>query len=203
MVHISQTHEFTQSQPARPGPDLRASRCGRTVWAAALFCLLAGCADDPLPVAELPRARDMGFSDIIHPVLLRDCGFPACHGNPQRFFRVWGPGRMRLPNRDGTTPAAFDTATIDEVAASFAVARGMVDIIDPQRSPLLQKPLAVSAGGAGHEGVDRFGRDVYRTTRDSEYLLLSEWVRNVTEAETPAPVQPGGQAAGGATPPAP
>src|ERR1700755_2646142 len=43
------------------------------------------------------------FTNDVIPVLLRDCGFQACHGSPERFFRVWGPGRTRYPVPGTTT----------------------------------------------------------------------------------------------------
>jgi len=52
----------------------------------------------------------------------------------------------------------------------------MLDPEHPERSLLLQKPLAVSAGGAAHGGVDLFGRDVYRTTSDEGYQAISRFV---------------------------
>ncbi len=36
------------------------------------------------------------FEVAVYPALLRDCGFPDCHGSEERFFRVHGPGRTRL-----------------------------------------------------------------------------------------------------------
>ena len=40
-------------------------------------------------------------------------------------------------------------------------ALSMIDRDNPERSPLFMKPLERAAGGAGHEGTDLFGRDVY------------------------------------------
>jgi hypothetical protein len=123
------------------------------------------------------------FQREVYPVLLRDCAFPTCHGGPQRFLRVWGPGRVRLPGTKGT-PGAVDLPTVDEISASYSLALSMIDNDDPKRSALLRKPLAVAAGGAGHRGVDKHGRDVYRTTQDSGYVTLARWVLS------PAPMTP-------------
>lgn len=116
---------------------------------------------------------------MVYPVLLRDCGFHACHGAEERFYRVWGPGRARL---DPET-RAFDGVTGDEASASFTLALSMIDARHPERSLLLRKPLAVAAGGAAHGGVDGFGRDVYRTVDDAGYVALRRWVRSVASAE--------------------
>lgn len=128
------------------------------------------------------------FQREVYPVLLRDCGFPACHGAPQRFFRVWGPGRVRLPGAK-STPAAFDLPTVDEISATYSLALSMIDAGDPGRSALLRKPLAVAAGGAGHLGVDKHGRDLYRTTQDTGYVTIARWVHSPPPA-TPAPPAP-------------
>jgi hypothetical protein len=119
------------------------------------------------------------FQREVYPVLLRDCGFPACHGNADRFFRVWGPGRSRLPNTKGMLPEAFDLPTGEELSATYSLALSMIDGEHPTSSPLLRKPLAVAAGGAGHLGVDDYGRDVYRTAEDSGFLALARWVYTV------------------------
>lgn len=115
------------------------------------------------------------FQREVYPVLLRDCGFPACHGAPTRFFRVWGPGRVRLPGANGT-PGELDLPTVAEISATYSLALSMIDDRDPGRSALLRKPLAVAAGGAGHLGVDKHGRDLYRTAQDAGYLTLARWV---------------------------
>lgn len=151
----------------------------------------SGCADEPdKPVAA--RRVFSSFKDV-YPVLLRDCGFPACHGAPERFFRVYGPGRTRLMNDDGTLPEPFDTATADEQELTFQLALSMINEHAVGESLLLRKPLAIEAGGYGHLGVDAYGRDVYRTTQDAGYVLLARW------AYSPPPMMPGATAgAGGA-----
>jgi hypothetical protein len=63
---------------------------------------------------------------------------------------------------------------------------------------LLRKPLAVASGGAGHLGVDRYGRDIYRTAEDSGYLALARWVyTSTTPAQPPMSMQPSGSGSGG------
>jgi hypothetical protein len=140
---------------------------------ALLMC--TACADAP-PTAPPARRDYQQFQREVYPVLLRDCGFPDCHGAGDRFFRVWGPGRTRLPKADGTIPGAFDVPTVDEVSASYSLALSMVDEANPKVSELLRKPLAVEAGGASHKGVDKSGRDVYRTADDGGYVTLARWV---------------------------
>ena len=138
--------------------------------ALALCSPLVGCKDDE----PAPALADREFRDFqeVYPVLLRDCGFPACHGARERFFRVVGPGRVRL---DGDS-TAFDGATGDEASASYQSALTMLDAEHPERSLLLKKPLAIEQGGASHGGTDDFGRNVYRTVHDEGYLAISRFV---------------------------
>lgn len=137
----------------------------------AFVATLAGCAT---PDGELvvPGADPATFQTMVYPILLRDCGFAACHGDRRRFFTVFGPGRTRL-NRD-TGP--YDPATADELAQTYTRARSMLLSPDGvRRSPLLRKPLAVSAGGAGHRGDDHWGASVFASKSDPRFQTLFFW----------------------------
>jgi hypothetical protein len=123
----------------------------------------------------------LGFTQEVMPVLLRDCGFPDCHGTSDRFFQIYGPGRSRL---DPLTPA-FKLQTGAELELSYNMVLSMIDAERPGRSLLLRKPLAREAGGAGHLGVDRYGRDVYRTVNDPGYRTLALWVFTVKPGTPP------------------
>lgn len=138
-----------------------------TVMAAAA----AGCAQPDLDV-PVPDADPVAFRDRVYPVVLADCGFNGCHGDPARPFAVFGPGRRRL--RAETDLDAPPTA--EELAVSFTRARSMlVSREGIQRAPLLRKPLAVAAGGVGHGGVDAWGRGVYDTMEHPHYRRIAEW----------------------------
>lgn len=162
----------------------------RLSTALALSAFAGGCAE-PSDRAEVTAVK-RPFSDFqndVYPVLIRDCGFPTCHGAPDRLYRVWGPGRARLAKDDGTVPDAYEPPTGDELSTSYSLALAMIDPLDPAQSLLLRKPLAAGASGAGHEGVDRYGRDVYRTLNDAGYRALEAWVMDVPEPEPePAPM---------------
>lgn len=131
---------------------------------------LVACAQDE--GYEQPNLSLTTFEDEVYPVLIRDCGFQTCHGSAERFFRIWGPGRDRLLS----TSNPFDPVTDQEIELSYRRTVAMVDAKSPADSILLKKPLSVAAGGAGHLGADRFGRNVYRTQDDPGYLALSRWV---------------------------
>ncbi|MDX2091200.1 MAG: hypothetical protein SFX73_25300 [Kofleriaceae bacterium] len=134
--------------------------------------LLSSCTAEEGEALEVPAADAARFRTEIYPMLLADCGFPACHGTRARFFSVFGPGRTRL---DPAT-APYDPATPDELAVSYTRARSMLLSPDGvRRSPLLRKPLAVEVGGAGHEGVDVWGGNVYASKQDPRFQALFFW----------------------------
>lgn len=131
----------------------------------------------------LPASDYNDFEGSPYTVLLRDCGFPTCHGTQERFFRVFGPGRTRLVG--SREVSALDQRRLQEVLQTQLSADAMLNMDDLENSPILRKPLAVAAGGAGHEGVDAFGRDVYRTRQDPGYVTLRDWVLSLRPPEAP------------------
>jgi hypothetical protein len=121
---------------------------------------------------SLPAADTASFEATVYPVLLANCAFRACHGTSDRFFTVYGPGRARL--HPATLPYA--PATDAELALSYTRARSMLTSpMGVRRSPLLRKPLAVAAGGAGHEGDDDWGQAIFLTKQDPRFIALFAW----------------------------
>jgi len=82
---------------------------------------LSACSD-PERLAEPPAVDRVVFEAEVYPILLRDCGFPACHGDTDRFFRVHGPGRTRLD----TSTLPYAAPTDEELEATFDRARSML-----------------------------------------------------------------------------
>lgn len=142
----------------------------RRSFAFALMTAALGCSGDL--VGAPPDAPDHAmFEAEVFPVLLRDCAFPDCHGNHERFLVVYGPGRVRMSI--GTD--YFDPARPEELALAYERARSMLRADAPEESLLVQKPLEVSAGGAGHKGTDEFGRNVFRDTDADGFRTLLRW----------------------------
>ena len=134
-----------------------------------LFGALAPACDAPETV-EVPAPDYDAFERDVYPILLRDCGFPACHGAEERPLRVYGPGRLRFDPAAGFD----DAATSEEVWLSYQRTRSMlVSDGDVERSPLLRKTLP----GGGHQGVDALGRSVYADADDPSYRILLQWAR--------------------------
>jgi hypothetical protein len=148
----------------------------RGAFAIGVFGLIgAACSQDP--GWQLSTPSQTTFKDDVYPVLIRDCAFQTCHGSEDRFFRVWGPGRVRLSSMS----SADDPLTTEEVNANYARAVSLVDGDDPKNSLILRKPLAVEAGGAGHLGIDNYGRNVYRSIDSEGYLMISRWVFSISD----------------------
>lgn len=164
----------------------------RAVTLLALACLLLlGCAEEKGPL-EVPQPDRMLFDTQIYPLLLRDCGFHACHGSHERFFQVFGPGHGRL--NPLTRPP--EPPTPEELLHSYQRARAMIDREKPDESLLLVKPLSIAAGGVGHEGVDEYGREVYESKLDPTFNLLQRWARGELRSGVPSitsnvPMAPG------------
>lgn len=132
---------------------------------------LAACSD-PERLAQPPDVDRARFESDVYPILLRDCGFPACHGDSDRFFRVHGPGRTRLD----PTSLPYDPPSTEEIDATFDRARSMLAAVpDPMQSLLLRKPLEAAAGGGAHAGLDALGRNVYASTDDPSWQTLAAW----------------------------
>lgn len=133
--------------------------------AAALLAALLPACDDPERVVPAPdRAR---FGAEVYPLLLRDCSFPACHGDPRRPLFVPGPGRTRL----GTPESPLDEPTRDEVDLAYDRARAWLLAEGDEPPPLLHKP----GPRAAHEGRDEHGRNVYEDPDSPGLAILKSW----------------------------
>jgi hypothetical protein len=138
-----------------------------------LLSSTAACAHGAEYSGPPPEPDGQSFVREVYPMLLRECAFVGCHGAPERFFQVFGPGRARL-DANAVKPDA--PATLAEVVHSYDRARSMLATADRiQDALLLGKPLERSAGGQGHKGVDELGRNVFASKSDPEYALLLRW----------------------------
>ncbi len=126
--------------------------------------VLLGC-DDPEP--RVPAPDRAGFAATVYPVLLRDCGFPACHGDARRPLFTPGPGRTRL----AAEVALLDPATPAEVDRAYDRARALLLREHDEPPPLLHKPTA----DAAHRGRDADGRNVYEDPAAPGLQALTAW----------------------------
>lgn len=133
----------------------------------------------------LPTPNGDQFISTVYPLMLRDCAFSACHGAPERFFHIVGPGRARLL----ATTLPDDPMTVEEVQFSYERARSMLATSATiEQSLLLRKPLEPAAGGQGHTGVDDFGHNVFASRADPRYVALSTWAHTLGAPPTAAGV---------------
>lgn len=145
------------------------------LFAIALSFAAVGCAEDqPWELSESSKTSNL-YTEGAYPVLLRDCAFFACHGSSERLFQVWGPKRRRLTS--SMLSGQEEYAQIGaEMEKTFDMAIGFVDVNDPGNSLLLRKGLDAQAGGTGHLGLDKYGRNVYRSASSPGYIALAKWV---------------------------
>ena len=149
----------------------------RVRWGSVLSSLFVGALAACSPVENAPAPGLVAALDEpvfrcrIEPILVRDCGYLACHGQAGSPLRLYSMGKLRLG--DSSTLAAR-TAPITDAerhlnflsAQAFAVAG-----VDPEDSWLVRKPLPSSAGGFAHLGGAIWsGRD------DARGRLIEDWL---------------------------
>lgn len=148
-----------------------------------LLCGLFGCiTNGPEPVA----LDEAFFHCRVEPVLIANCGFYGCHGDPGRAFRVYGPNRLRLGVDESQRALALTDGEQEsnyEAALAFAQPAAGYDA-----ALLVVKPLATSVGGAFHGG-DRLAEygDVFEDPDDPELQMVRRWIEGETEVATCVP----------------
>lgn len=151
------------------------------------LCVGVACASgcDSKDQATLPQVSYDAFVEHAYPVLMRDCAFPACHGNSERLFQVYGPGRARLPDpeKGGAMPTLSGPVTKVELDVSFARARSMLLYRQEiEQAPLLRKPVQ----GGAHFGTDLWGRNVFASKKATGFVVLRKWAEGADFASKPS-----------------
>jgi hypothetical protein len=129
-----------------------------------IVLLLAGGCRPAGPTAVLPPGGgseyvldEAVFTDSVAPVFTaRGCDTIECHGGGIRGTFALSPAGDKDP--------AFD----------FEQAGWQVDGDDPAASPLLRKPLAITAGGDAHAGEAEGG--IFASTDDPDYQVILAWI---------------------------
>lgn len=157
----------------------------------------SSCVGEPPPGNPPNPAPDRAvFEQTIYPVLLRDCAFPDCHGDPDpadvmgdpypegRFFRVHGPGRSRLAAETGISAPLVP----EEVEAAYQRSISMLaSTNDCDTSLFVGKPLEVDQGGMPHRGADKNGRNLYPNKQNYTFRVLRAWACGEPIPPPPAP----------------
>lgn len=148
------------------GERAMSRRTCRARWLGAALAswALGGC-EDVARVVPAPDRR--GFEAEVYPVLLRDCSFAACHGDPRRPLFVPGPGRTRLD----VDASPLDPPTREELERAYDRARALLLAEGDEPAPLLHKPTA----DAAHGGRDGLGRNVYEDPDAPGLAALTRW----------------------------
>ena len=149
---------------------------------APVLALAAACQKDldaPIEPAELDRPF---FDCRVQPVLTKYCAALACHGDAQRYFKLFARNRLRITGDESQRNVFMRP---EERQHNYNASRAFVDPARPERSLLLRKPLDEGAGGAFHVGATLYGAgDVFGDTDDPDYPVLAQWIAGATEAPT-------------------
>src|SRR5262249_42844710 len=116
------------------------------------------------------------------------CAMPACHGTVRRPLAIYAPGRERYQVGWDRPTAPITQFELD---ANYGIAAGFTTTTATGDAWLLQKPLAIAAGGYYHRGRDLFGRDredVFVSKSDPGYQILASWVAGQTAAPSCTPI---------------
>lgn len=148
------------------------------------------CGSAP-PPTQVPVLDQAYFENVVEPELLTSCAFNGCHGAPLRPLRLYAPAGERL----STSLSSNTPLTEAEHRANFLTASAAAAPTSATLPDLLRKPLQEEQGGAGHGGVDRYGRNIYANKDHPRWRELQAWVQGaVFDGGTSAT---GGGGAGG------
>lgn len=149
--------------------------------------LLASCEPGLQEAAPLPALDEAYFRCRVQPILTKSCSMLACHGTPDRYYRVYARNRLRY----GIAGEAERVAPLNagERRHNFEATRAYVDIDAADESLLLKKPLEAAAGGFYH-GATRLGKsNVFPSVDDADYAVLRDWIQGAKEM--PECIEPG------------
>ncbi|MBI2895090.1 MAG: hypothetical protein HYY06_16155 [Deltaproteobacteria bacterium] len=140
--------------------------------ALAVVAALVGCIGTDDGTVAIPVLDPLVFREDVQPILATRCGNPTCHGRADRPFSIYSAGAYRA---DPARTFLDEPLTPEELAQNYIGACGFaleLESTSPSSCELLQKPLAIDAGGMGH-----LGGDVWIDERDREYRTVEAWVR--------------------------
>lgn len=130
--------------------------------AAAALVAAPGCVTDGGPFTT-PIGDTGVFYAEVEPVLTARCANPACHGSDDRPFELYAVGWHRAdPEQDWRAEPLTPEERGQNLdrASGFRLWPGL----------LWRKPLAVSAGGADHEGGV-----VFADAHEADVRTLRQW----------------------------
>jgi hypothetical protein len=146
----------------------------------ALALASAGCQRGLTDAAPLPALDEAYFRCHVQPILTKNCATYACHGSPDRAFRLYARNRLRFGIADISQINA--QLSDEERALNFEAARAFVDFGALDQSSFLKKPLEGDAGGYYHGATKLGTSNVFSSVDDADYQVLAGWVNGAVEA---------------------
>lgn len=119
---------------------------------ALLGVFASGCGPAPSAI-DLPVGDQAFFAARVDPHLEVRCASAGCHGRPERPLSLYARGQQRADPSRVFLDEPLSEGELRENArrvAAFALGRAARD------SLVVQKPLAIAAGGVAHGGGDVF-----------------------------------------------
>jgi len=145
----------------------------------------AGCQSGLADKAPLPTGLDEAyFRCAVQPILTKNCSTFACHGTPDRYFRIYARNRLRYGIATESQRNSFLNA--QERQLNYDAARAFIDVNVVDDSLLLKKPLEADAGGATLLGTS----NVFPKVDGGEYKILVKWASG-EKAKDPQCIEPG------------
>ena len=154
----------------------------------------AGLTDDAPLNKDLDEAY---FRCNVQPILSKNCSMFACHGTPDRYFRLYARNRLRYGIADESKRNSFLNAS--ERQLNYNAARAFIDLNVVDNSLLLKKPLELDAGGYYHGATKLGTSNVFPHIDDSEYKILVKWASG-EKAKDQSCTEPGSGEQDGGTP---
>ncbi|HXH24840.1 MAG TPA: hypothetical protein VNI78_06295 [Vicinamibacterales bacterium] len=126
-----------------------------------------------------PRAGDVEYyRKNIEPLFVQSRGGTMPGYAPCVMCHTWQT-KLRFSLETPATDAGW---TPEQSRTNFNIVTKLINTADPERSRLLLKPLAPSAGGLGHTG------GTYWTSRsDPEYQAVLKWIKSLPDRYVPPP----------------
>lgn len=156
--------------------------------AISLAATLTACEEGLTDKAPLPKLDEAYFRCHVQPILTKNCSMLACHGAPERYYRIYARNRLRY----GIAGEAQRNSQLNEGEAkhNFDAARAYVDVDHADESLLLRKPLEPDAGGFYH-GATKFSKlNIFANLESTEYETIQKWVKGEKEKDQQC-IEPG------------
>lgn len=152
-----------------------------------LLAVVPACEPGLGDKAPLPTLDEAYFRCRVQPVLTKNCAMLACHGTPDRYYRIYARNRLRY----GIAGEAERNSVLNagEARHNFDATRAYVDVGNEGESLVLKKTLATDAGGFYHGATQLGNANIFPDVEWPEYKVILDWAKGAKE--DPACIEPG------------